>query len=221
MTAHLKIDFVSDISCPWCVIGLRGLEQGLARAADAVAAEIVFQPFELNPAMPPEGQNLAEHVAEKYGSTPEQSAANRAMIRERAAALGFTMATTPDSRIYNTFDAHRLLHWAEIIGRQKALKEALFALYFSAGRNPSNHDDLVSAVEAAGLDMAEARAILASDRYAAEVRQAEQLWQSRGIHAVPAVVINDRYLISGGQPPEAFEQALRNIAAELASPVQV
>lgn len=217
MPTRLKIDFVSDVSCPWCIIGLRGLEEGLARAADVIDADIVFRPFELNPAMSREGQNIVEHITEKYGSTPEQSAANRAMIRDRAAALGFTMAMGDDSRIYNTFDAHRLLHWAEMQGRQKALKEALFTLYFTDGGDPSDHEALVETAAAAGLDPAEARAILAADRYADEVRAEEKLWQARGISAVPAVVINERYLISGGQPPEAFEQALRGIATELST----
>ncbi|WP_442680639.1 DsbA family oxidoreductase [Sphingomonas sp. ASY06-1R] len=217
MTTHLKIDFVSDVSCPWCVIGLRGLEEGLARAADAVDAQIVFRPFELNPDMAPEGQDLDAHIAQKYGSTPAQSAANRSMIRDRAAQLGFTMAMADGRRIYNTFDAHRLLHWAESEGRQKALKEALFQLYFTDGGDPSNHDALVATAEKVGLDPGEARAILASDRYAEAVRTEERLWQSRGITAVPAVVINERYLISGGQPPEAFEEALRGIAAEMAA----
>lgn len=217
MTTHLKIDFVSDVSCPWCVIGLRGLEEALARAADAVDAEIVFRPFELNPAMAPEGQALDEHIAQKYGSTAAQSAANRAMIRDRAAELGFTMSMADGRRIYNTFDAHRLLHWAENQGQQKALKEALFRLYFTDNGDPSNHDALVIAAESVGLDPGEARAILASDQYAEAVRTEERLWQSRGIRAVPAVVINERYLISGGQPPEAFEEALRGIAAEMAA----
>lgn len=214
MATRLKIDFVSDVSCPWCVIGLRGLEQALDRARDAVEADIVFRPFELNPDMPREGENVAEHIARKYGSTPAQSAANRAMIRDRAAALGFTMAMSEDSRIYNTFDAHRLLHWAEEAGHQKALKVALFEAYFTRGQDPSDPEVLAAAAAEAGLDPDAAREVLASGRYATEVRNAERLWQSRGISAVPAVVINDKYLISGGQPPEAFEEALRGIAAE-------
>jgi predicted DsbA family dithiol-disulfide isomerase len=214
MPQPIKIDFVSDISCPWCIIGLRGLEEALARTGDVVEAAITFQPFELNPAMPAGGQNIVEHVAQKYGSTPAQSAANREMIRTRAAELGFAMATSDQSRIYNTFDAHRLLHWAEIEGGQAALKHALFTAYFTEGQDPSDPDVLVAAAEKAGLDGAAAREVLATGRYADEVRAAEKLWQSRGINAVPAVVINDRYLISGGQPPEAFEQALREIAAE-------
>jgi predicted DsbA family dithiol-disulfide isomerase len=214
MARPMKIDFVSDVSCPWCIIGLRGLEEALARTGDLVDAEIVFQPFELNPDMPAEGQNIVEHIAQKYGSSPEQSAANREMIRTRAAELGFTMATSDRSRIYNTFDAHRLLHWAETEGHQAALKHALFDAYFTNGQDPSDHDVLAAAAAKAGLDEAAAREILASGRYAAEVRSAEKLWQSRGIRAVPAVIIDDRYLISGGQPAEAFEQAIRKIAAE-------
>lgn len=216
MTTHLKIDFVSDVSCPWCVIGLGGLEMALARIGEGIEASITFQPFELNPAMSPEGQNIVEHIAEKYGSTAEQSAANRAMIRERAAELGFTMVMSNDSRIYNTFDAHRLLHWAETSGRQTDLKKQLFEVYFTRGQNPSDHETLIAAAEAAGLDPVDARDVLVSGRFSSEVREAEQLWQSRGISAVPAVVVNDRYLISGGQPPEAFEEALRGIAAEAA-----
>jgi predicted DsbA family dithiol-disulfide isomerase len=214
MARPMKIDFVSDVSCPWCIIGLRGLEEALARTGDLVDAEIVFRPFELNPDMPAEGQNIVEHIAQKYGSSPEQSAANREMIRTRAAELGFTMATSDRSRIYNTFDAHRLLHWAEGEGHQAALKHVLFDAYFTNGQDPSDHDVLAAAAAKAGLDEAAAREILASGRYAEEVRSAEKLWQSRGIRAVPAVIIDDRFLISGGQPAEAFEQAIRNIAAE-------
>ena len=214
MGKHLKIDFVSDVSCPWCIIGLRGLEEALSRTAGVVEADIAFQPFELNPAMPPGGQNIVEHITQKYGSTPAQSAANREAIRARAASVGFTMRTSDKSRIYNTFDAHRLLHWAGLEGRQKELKHALFTAYFTDGRDPSDHGVLAAAAAAAGLDADRARQVLASGRYADEVREAEELWRSRGISGVPAIVIGERYLISGGQPPEAFEQALRQIAAE-------
>jgi len=214
MTKPMKIDFVSDVSCPWCVIGLGGLEAALRQVGDLVAADIRFQPFELNPDMPPEGQNIVEHVGQKYGASPEQSAANRAAIHARAAEVGFRMATHDQSRIYNTFDAHRLLHWAGIVGGQARLKHALFDAYFTEGQSPADHDVLVAAAEAAGLDAAQARDVLASGRYADEVRAEERRWQAAGITAVPAVVINDRYLISGGQPAAAFEQAIRTIAAE-------
>ena len=215
MTIPLKIDFVSDVSCPWCVIGLGGLETALARLGDLVAADIYFQPFELNPGMPPQGQNIAEHIAQKYGSTPEQSAAARDTIRARAAEVGFTIASGPNSRIYNTFDAHRLLHWAGLKGGQADLKRALFGAYFTDGQNVADHEILIAAVIDAGLDGDAARDVLDTGLYADDVRAAERRWYQEGISAVPAVIINDRYLISGGQPAAAFEKALRSIAAEI------
>ncbi|PLR21918.1 disulfide bond formation protein DsbA [Caulobacter zeae] len=214
MTKPLKIDFVSDVSCPWCVVGLGGLEAALERVGDLVDAQIHFQPFELNPDMPPEGENIVEHVGRKYGATREQSAANRQAIHDRAAAVGFTMATDENSRIYNTFDAHRLLHWAGEVGDQTALKKALFEAYFTDNQAPSEHETLVRAAMKAGLDPHAALEVLTSGRYAREVREAERAWQAAGISSVPAVVINDRYLISGGQPAEYFEQALRQIAGK-------
>ncbi len=171
MTKQMQIDFVSDISCPWCVIGLKGLEQALANVGDLVEADIRFQPFELNPQMPAEGQDVAEHIQQKYGSTPEQSAANRTMIRDRAAELGFTMAMSEGSRIYNTFDAHRLLHWAGIEGRQLELKHALFEAYFTEGRNPGDIEVLVGAAEKAGLESSAAREVITSGRYTDQVRE--------------------------------------------------
>jgi len=225
MPKPLQIDFVSDVVCPWCVVGLGGLETALmALAAEGITAEIHFQPFELNPDMAPEGENITEHIGRKYGSTPEQSAKNRAMIRDRAAeswpddGKGFEMRMGPDSRIWNTFDAHRLLHWAGTVGlaEQRALKEALFRAHFTDNRPLPDAEVLAEAAEAAGLDRAEAQAVLADGLYAAEVRDAEALWRSRGITGVPAVVVEGKYLISGGQPAVVFEEALRKIAGEVA-----
>ena len=216
----LTLDFVSDVVCPWCVVGLGGLETALGRlAAEGIAAEVTFRPFELNPGMAPEGENIGEHIARKYGSTPDQSAAARAMIAERTAEAwpGFVMASGPDSRIWNTFDAHRLLHWAlATAGRpgQRALKEALFRTHFSAGRPLNDPEVLADAAAAAGLDRDKAVEVLADDLYAAEVRAEEDLWRARGINAVPAVVVEGKYLISGGQPAAVFEEALRKMAAE-------
>jgi predicted DsbA family dithiol-disulfide isomerase len=215
MSTPLKIDFVSDVSCPWCVIGLRALTQALDGLGDEVKAEIHFQPFELNPNMPAEGQDINEHIFEKYGSTPEQSRQSREVIRQRGAELGFTFSQG-DRRIYNTFDAHRLLHWAELVGKQQALKEALFAAYFTDHANPSDHKVLAAVAEQVGLDRQRAEAILASGEYAAEVRELEQLWVSRGVSSVPTIVFNDRYAVSGGQPVEAFADAIRQIITEAA-----
>ena len=214
MATPLKIDFVSDVSCPWCVIGLRALEQAAERLAGEVQLDLHFQPFELNPQMGPEGQDIGEHLQQKYGASAEQREATRAAIAARGAELGFTFTPGARGRIYNTFDAHRLLHWAELQGRQPALKNALFKAYFTDGEDPSNHELLVRLAGEVGLDVAEARALLQSDRYAAEVREREQFYLQQGIHSVPAVIVNGRHLIQGGQPVEVFEQALRQIAAE-------
>ncbi len=214
MKTQLKIDFVSDIACPWCVIGLKSLEQALARLSDEVSVELHFQPFELNPQMPAEGQDITEHLTQKYGSTPEQAGRNREMIRERGAEVGFIFDMTKRGRIYNTFDAHRLLHWAQAEGKQHALKMALFDAYFTDGGNPSDHAVLIEIASHVGLDADRAKEILASDEYAREVREQEQHYLSQGIHAVPSVIVNDRHLIQGGQPAEVFERALRQLAKE-------
>jgi predicted DsbA family dithiol-disulfide isomerase len=213
--APLRIDFVSDVSCPWCAIGLTALEQALANLGDEVTAEIHFQPFELNPQMPPEGEDSTEHLVNKYGSTPEQLAVNREAIRVRGASLGFEFRMDRRNRIYNTFDAHRLLHWAELEGRHIPLKHALLRAYFTDGDDVSAHDTLLRLAAEVGLDTERARQILSSDMYADEVRAHERSYMERGIHSVPATIINNRHLISGGQPPEAFEQALRQISAAL------
>jgi predicted DsbA family dithiol-disulfide isomerase len=213
MTHRLKIDFISDIACPWCAVGLGGLEKALAKMEGEVEADITFHPFELNPSMPASGQNSLEHISQKYGMAPAQIRANRDVIRERAAAVGVVMNTSDASRIYNTFDAHRLLAWAKEQGRQLDLKRKLLVLNFTDQVDPSDHDALVAAAEELGLDGEEARAVLGSDRYAEQVRAEEAIWQSRGISSVPAVVVDDRYLISGGQPPQEFERQLRAIAS--------
>ena len=219
MNTPITIDFVSDVSCPWCVIGLKSLETALQRLQGEVQAEIHFQPFELNPDMQPDGQDINEHLSQKYGSTPEQLQQTREAIRLRGAALGFEFGIGKRDRIYNTFDAHRLLHWAELEGppgSQQALKMALFSAYFTEGLSPASHEVLVQKAIAVGLDPVRAQAVLASDEFAAEVRQAEHFYTSHGIQSVPAIILNGQHLISGGQPPEVFEKAIRQVASESA-----
>ena len=209
----VRIDFVSDVSCPWCVIGLAALEQALHNLEGEVAAEIHLQPFELNPQMAKEGEDSTAHLVRKYGSSAAQIDANREAIRARGAALGFTFNMDRRSRVYNTFDAHRLLHWAELEDRHIALKHSLFRAYFTDGEDVSAHDALVRLAAEVGLDAGRARQILASNAYADEVRAQEQFFIARGIQSVPATIINGQHLISGGQPAEAFEQELRRIIA--------
>lgn len=212
----MRIDFISDVVCPWCAIGLYSLEAAAARIP-GLELDLHFHPFELNPAMGPEGQDIEEHLAEKYGASPAQLAGTREAIRERGAALGFDFRMEARSRIYNTRDAHRLLHWADEAhggAVQRRLKVALLKAYFTEGRNVSDPAVLLALATATGLPEAEARELLASDRYAADVAAAESQVQSQGIHAVPAIVVNQRHLIQGGQSVEVFEKLLRQVMAE-------
>jgi predicted DsbA family dithiol-disulfide isomerase len=216
MTKTLKIDFVSDVSCPWCAVGLGALEQALQALDGTVQAELHFQPFELNPQMGAHGQDIGEHLTQKYGSTPEQQQQIRDTIRQRGAEVGFTFNPEGRGRIWNTFDAHRLLHLAEVEGapgQQAALKKALLAACHTRSQAMGDHAVLLACAREAGLDEARAREVLASDAFATEVRERQAFYTGNGIHSVPAVIINDRHLISGGQPAAVFEQALRRIAA--------
>lgn len=214
--AKIKIDFVSDVACPWCAVGLGGLLEAWRRLDGAVEIALHFRPFELNPDMPPGGQNTIERLMQKYGYTRERVQANRQVIEQRAAAVGMPMRMTDENRSYNTFDAHRLIHWAGLQGqeRQIALKKRLLETYHHENLDTRDPEVLARAAGEAGLDEAEAREVLASGRYAEEVRAEEAEWRSRGISSVPSLVINDKYLVSGGQPPDVYEQVLRQVAAE-------
>ncbi len=219
MPTSLKIDFVSDVSCPWCAVGLWSLQLALAELRNEVVADIHFQPFELNPKMGPGGQDIAEHLTQKYGSTPEQQSQIREVIRQRGAEVGFTFNMAGRGRIYNTFGAHRLLHWAGELtpsqtGAQLALKQALLKACHEHRQAMDEHPVLLAAVRDAGLDEARAAQVLASGEFAQAVREQQAFYTQSGIRSVPAVVVNDRHLISGGQPVEAYVRALRQIAAE-------
>ena len=216
----LKIDFVSDVVCPWCAIGLEALTQAAERLGAVASLDWHVQPFELNPAMAPEGEDLLAHLAAKYGAAPAQLAQTHAQIAARGARLGFVFAPGR-TRIYNTLAAHRLLHWLEVEGapgQQLALKRALLKAYFSDGENVGDAQLLLRLVAALGLCVERARAVLQSGEYTAEVRARQAHWQQLGIRSVPAVIVNDRHLIEGGQPVEVFEQALRKIASEPIEP---
>ncbi len=208
----MQIDFVSDVSCPWCAIALNSLEAALTRLGPQIEADLNFQPFELNPSMARDGQNLVEHLREKYGSAAAEIERAQELIRARGAEVGFTFDLERRTRIYNTFDAHRLLHWAGLERKQRALKRALFAAYFTEGRDPSDHEVLVDLATRVGLEASRARRILSAGEYAVEVRARERFYQDRGIDAVPAVIVDDRYLVQGGQPVEVFEAVLNRIA---------
>jgi len=214
MSATLKIDIVSDVSCPWCIIGYKSLTGALDKLSSQVAASISWKPFELNPKMPVKGQLLTEHLHEKYGSTKADSDQARDMITARGAALGFQFNFKDEGRIYNTFNAHRLLYWARQFNKQTELKLALFELYFGKGGNPGNAVELINVVKKIGLSADDARKILESDKFVNEVREEETKYQEMGISSVPTFIINGKYMITGGQPIDAFVSTLERIVAE-------
>ena len=207
----MRIDFVSDVTCPWCAIGFTALERALEQLGGEVPVELHLQPFELNPGMPTEGEDIVRYMGRKYGLTAEQVAERRAVIRERGAAVGFAFG--PRTHVWNTFDAHRLLHWAGLEGRGRELKRALLAAYHGRGENPGSYEVLRRLAGEAGLDAGRASDVLEGGAFAAEVREQERHWQRLGIRSVPSVIVERRHLIQGGQPVEVFENALREIAA--------
>ena len=210
----IRIDIVSDVVCPWCVIGFKQLGQALEQLGDEVDADLHWHPFELNPQMPSEGQDLREHLAQKYGTTAAQSHAARERLTGIAKSLGVEFRFYDGMRVRNTFRAHQLLHWAGEQGRQTDLELALFDSYFSREEDVDDLDVLVAAAGRAGLDEELARAVVADGRYADAVREEQQFWLGKGINAVPSFILDGRYLIPGAQDPEVFVAALRRLVSE-------
>jgi len=206
----ITVDIVSDVVCPWCIIGYKKLEQAMQRFEGKAKFELAWHAFELNRHMPAEGQNGTEHVMQKYGSSPEQSRKNRERLIQTAEGLGLEFNYGDDMRIWNTFDAHRLLHWAGETGGQTKLKLALFKAFFSDNLNVSDHEVLTSVVASVGLDEGRCAEILASDEYAAEVRAVEAQWEDRFISGVPAFIFNGKFMVPGAQEPDVFAQIIEN-----------
>jgi len=212
---EIRIDIVSDVVCPWCIIGFKQLEQAVAESGIGVVVH--WHPFELNPQMAEEGENLQEHVAAKYGATPEGSRKARARLTELGASLGFTFDYADDMRMVNTFRAHQLLHWAESLGQGHQMKMALFAAFFTERRDVNDPQVLADVAAGIGLDRAEALAVLADGRFAEDVRTREQFWTSHGIQGVPAMIFDKHYLVSGAQGVENYRAFLAQVAEEKAA----
>ncbi|TQV82687.1 DsbA family oxidoreductase [Exilibacterium tricleocarpae] len=215
-TKPLKIDLVSDIVCPWCIIGYLRLQQAQRQLLDELQFEVTWRPFELNPQMPPAGENVTEHLSRKYGRPPEMMLEARRHIVQLGHAVGFQFTLNDERRIYNTFDAHRVLHWAREMGRQTEFELALFREYFSAGHNPSAASVLQRVAGGLGLDTDRVDAILSTDAYAAEVRREQRRYQDLGIHSVPAFIVNGSTMITGAQETEQLVNTFRQIARQAA-----
>lgn len=208
----IDIDIVSDVMCPWCIIGFKQLEQALAETG--MGARIRWHPFELNPTMPLTGQNTSEHIQEKYGSTPEQSAQARAQMHTLGEQLGFTFNWTPESRMWNTFETHQLLDFALSQGKQHPLKMALFDAHFTDQRDLSQSDVLVDIAASVGLSADDAARVIDSGELGETVREKQQFWTSRGISGVPSMIFASKYLVTGAQGAENYAEILRRTAAE-------
>ncbi len=208
----LRVDIVSDVVCPWCIIGYKQLEWALRLTG--VAAQIRWHPFELNPQMDDKGEHLGEHIVAKYGISPEEGVATRERLTTIGKELGFRFAYSDDMRIYNTFRAHQLLTWANTKSLQHELEMELFSSYFTHLRNVSDVDVLVNSARAVGLDADEARDVLEQGRFVGAVREDEQVWIAGGIEGVPAVVFEQRHLVSGAQGVESYVRLIRQIVTE-------
>ena len=214
MKPTIKIDYISDIACPWCAVGLGNLNQAIAQLSDQVDFEVHFHPFELNPNMPLGGQDAIEHLTEKYGLSVEQVKANQANIRTKALEAGFEFHPEGRKRVYNTFDSHRLLHWAgEEFGpeKQAVLKKELLNTYFCLAVNLDDQKNLIDAVTRSGLDKDRAQEVLKNNEFSKEVRDEESTYTNAGISSVPSIILNDQYLLQGAQPPESFVNAFEQL----------
>ena len=206
----LRIDIVSDVVCPWCVVGYRQLAAALEQTNTPY--EIHWHPFELNPNMPSEGQNMREHITEKYGSSKAESDASRAQITKVGSDVGFEFNFTDELRMHNTFNLHQLLHWAEQQGRMHEFKQALFTAHFTDNRNLSDIAVLADIAAEIGLNRQEALAVLEDQRFANDVREVEQHWQRQGIQSVPAIIFNEQHLVSGAQGVDNYVNILEQLA---------
>ena len=213
----LRIDIVSDVVCPWCIIGLKQVEQALTLVGKDIAAETHWHPFELNPHMPPEGEDTAEHIARKYGSTPEQSLTNRQRLSDIGDSVGFAFNYGDGMRIYNTFNAHKLL---TIFGTERgwraqtALKMALFTAYFQARRDVSNVDVLCDIAEEQGMDRAVALAWINDIALTTSVRAEMAHWTDQNITGVPAIIFDQKYMVPGAQSAETFADVINKLLAK-------
>jgi len=210
----IRIDIVSDVMCPWCIIGYKKLEQAMQKMKDSVEFQIYWQPFELNPDMPIEGELLRTHLQDKYGSTKEQSSKSRQQIIEIGKSLGFEFRFDENSRIFNSYLAHQLLHWAKTYNKQTELKLALFDLYFTQQKNPSELVLLLDLVEKVGLERRVAQEVLETQRYAQAVRDNQHFWHKNDVQEVPAFIFNKQYLLSGAQESQILQDVIETIIKE-------
>jgi predicted DsbA family dithiol-disulfide isomerase len=211
MIEKMKIDIVSDVVCPWCIIGYKRLEIAILELGIQDQVEIEWQPFELNPHMPKEGQNVQEHIMEKYGSTLIQQQESQEYMAKMGAEVDFTFNYFEDMRMANTLDAHILLEFAEKFGKQTELKIHLMTAFFSNRKDVSDRTVLKQALTDVGLNANEGMALLDNDEARKEVKSKEAYWQSLGVKSVPTIVFNRKSAVTGAQPVDVLKQVLLEI----------
>ncbi|CDF79399.1 2-hydroxychromene-2-carboxylate isomerase/DsbA-like thioredoxin domain [Formosa agariphila KMM 3901] len=211
MTEKLKIDIVSDVVCPWCAIGYKRLEKAITELGIQDQVEIEWQPFELNPNMPITGQNVQEHIEEKYGATLEQQKESQQHMTDVGAELGFTFDYFDDMRMVNTFDAHVLLEYAHKFGKQTELKMKLMTSFFSERKDVSDQSILKQALLDVGLNAEEGLALLDNSEARTEIKNKEKYWQQMGVSSVPTIVFNRKSAVTGAQPVDVFKSVLKEI----------
>ncbi len=207
----LRIDIVSDVVCPWCIIGYKQVEKALTLLPEPVEAEFHWHPFELNPDMPPEGEDAAQHIQRKYGRSPEEGKAVREHIKSTAAGLGFPFGEGGARRLVNTFAAHKLLTRAG--DKQTALKLALFSAYFQQGKDVSDEATLLDIAQATGLDRPTCADWLRDEGLAQQVRGEQAYWRDENISGVPAIIFDGKYMVPGAQSAETFAQVIGKVLA--------
>ncbi|TKB02239.1 DsbA family oxidoreductase [Alteromonas portus] len=209
---RVTVNMVSDVVCPWCIVGYQRLQEAI-KTLDNIEVDIKFHPFELNPNMPEDGQNLREHIMEKYGISEQQSVENRARLVQAGKELGFAFNFTDDSRMQNTFKAHQLIHFAAQNGLEEEMKLSLFNAYFTDGKDVNDLGVLVELAESVGLDKTEAEAVIKTEKYAQVVREEETLWIQRGIQSVPTFVIGNQG-VAGAQEPATLAAFIAQAASQ-------
>ena len=216
MESVIKIDVVSDVVCPWCIIGYKRLEQAIQELGLEDKIELEWQPFELNPNMPAEGENLRQHLANKYGTTPEDSVRARDNLTNLGKEVGFDFDYFDGMKMVNTRDAHALLQWAEQFGKQTELKLALFAAFFGQRKDVSDRNTLATILTDIGLDANMGIATLDDASNADSIEYQENQWHQLGVSSVPTVVFNMESAVTGAQPVEVYKQILTEYAEKLA-----
>lgn len=214
MNYTIKLDIISDVVCPWCIIGYNHLKAAIEQLGIEDRIEIEWQPFELNPDMPAEGENLRDHVARKYGSSAEESKNARIRIASIGAEHDFKFNYFDEMKMVNTFDAHLLLDYAKSMGKQTELKLRFFTAFFSEQKDVSNHKVLKQELVSVGLDPEEGMRWLNDAQRRSSVRSTEKQWQKMGVSSVPTVIFNGEHGVSGAHPVEGYKQILTELMAQ-------